>query len=321
MRTVWFHREYKRLTGGHLKHSHYFGHVAHLPGFTPRITFTGEPATEALAGERLQLWPPGETGPAARWSPRPGDVLFLAGVDWRYLLAAGLDASPNPRVNLIQHVRHAHKGTELYGYLTHRAVRVCVSQEVADALGDTGRVNGPLLAIPNGVDTLTDAEAAAARQEKLRPVIIAGYKSPELARALATGLSAADIDHLVLTEFRPRQEYLKLLAGSSVAVCLPRPQEGFYLPPLEAMGLGCVVVTLDCIGNRGFCRAEENCLVAEPTATSLIATTKRALRLPPEERASLLRRAAATAAAHTLDAERKRFHQVLTNLDSLWADG
>ena len=84
MRRVWFHREYTRFQGGHLKHSHYFAHVGHMPGFVPRITFTGEPATETLARERLELWTPGDAGTAADWAPRPDDLLFVAGVDWRY---------------------------------------------------------------------------------------------------------------------------------------------------------------------------------------------------------------------------------------------
>ena len=320
MRTVWFHREYTRLYGGHLKHAHYFGHVARLPGFAPRITYTGEPATAALARERSQLWPPGEAGAAVRWTPGRDDVLFLAGVDWRYLAAEGLDALPNPRVNLIQHVRHAHEGTELYGYLAHKAVRICVSREVADAIRGTGRVNGPVVAIPNGIDIVPDAEIVAARRRERRPVMIVGDKSPELAQAVATELATANIEHIALTKFCAREDFLKTLAESSVAVCLPRAEEGFYLPALEAMGLGCVVVTLDCIGNRGFCRAEENCLIAQPTAGSLVAAIQRALRLPARERATLLRRAAATANAHSLDTERKRFHAVLTDIDQLWAD-
>ena len=95
-RTVWFYRDYVRLTGGHLKHSHYFDHVLRMPGFAPRITFSGEPSN-----------------------------------------------------------------------------------------------------------------------------------------------------------------------------CLPRAEEGFYLPALEAMASGCLVVTLDCIGNRGFRRHDDNCLVAESSPESL----------------------------------------------------
>ena len=319
MRTVWFHREYTRLRGGHLKHSHYYGHVACTPGFRPKITFTGETPTGTLAMERKELWPPGATGAAGRWTPEPDDVLFLAGVDWRYLCGEGLDSLPNPRINLVQHVRHAHAGTELYGYLANRAVRICVSREVADAISATGRANGPVLAIPNGIETLSIPDCAIAPEAERVPVLIAGYKEPGLARALAERLSAMGIEYLLLTEFQARDEYLSLLANSRVAVCLPRAEEGFYLPALEAMGLGCVLVTLDCIGNRSFCRNGDNCLIAEPAADSLATVAAEALRLPAERRSGLLRDAAATASAHTLDAERERFQAVLGDIDRIWA--
>ena len=64
-------------------------------------------------------------------------------------------------VRFFQHVRHVHEGTERYRYLAERAIRICVSQEVADAVTATGRAHGPVLTIPNGVD-LTPFEAAGA---------------------------------------------------------------------------------------------------------------------------------------------------------------
>ena len=178
--------------------------------------------TGELARERLELWPPGEAGAAVDWAPGPGDVLFLAGVDWRYLAGAGLEALPNPRINLIQHVRHAHEGSELYGYLAYKAIRVCVSREVADAIRGTGRVNGPVVAIPNGVEMLSVRPCGGVAEAARRSVVIAGYKEPQLAKAVAAGLAAANLEHLALTEFRARREFLELLGGSRVAICLPR---------------------------------------------------------------------------------------------------
>ena len=35
--------------------------------------------------------------------------------------------------------------------------------------------------------------------------------------------------------------------------------EGFYLPALEAMALGSLVICPDCIGNRSFCLPGRNC--------------------------------------------------------------
>ena len=322
VRTVWFYRDYQGLTGGQVKHSHYFGHVLRMPGFAPKITFRGEPLNESHALERRALWPAGDEGPAARWEPGRRDVLFLAGMDWRFLAESGLESLPNPRINLIQGIRHAHERTELHRYLARRAIRICVSREIADAISATGRVEGPILTIPNGIDVQPTAPAeedlAAAHRARPRPITILGYKRPGLARALSRRFDEEHIAHPPATEFLDRRRFLERLAESRVAVCLPLAEEGFYLPALEAMAAGCLVVTLDCIGNRGFCRHEENCLIAGPGLDSLFDAAKKALALPAPEREGLLRRARDTAAGHSLDTERARFHAVLEDVDRLW---
>ena len=326
-RTVWFYREcWPRPTGGHFKHAHYFDHVSRMPGFEPAITFGDEPSEPSFARERDRFWPAGRDGPAARWDPRPHDVLFLEGAsDWPFLIKSGLETLPNPRINLIQHVRHADKENERYRYLGERAIRICVSREVADAITATGRTNGPVLTIPNGIDVMPFESAGEGSPAGFgaRPVAvtIAGHKSPDLARELSGRLNAASVEHRLLTEFQERSAYLALLTGSRVAVCLPNPAEGFYLPALEAMALGCVVVTADCIGNRGFCHHEVNCLIAERCPDALLDMTKRALAMSGPERARMHRRARDTAARHSLDAERERFHAILEDVDRLWRAG
>lgn len=321
-RTVWFYREYRRLTGGHLKHSHYFDHVQRTPGFAPRIAFGEAPRDEARVREQARLWPSGGRVAAERWTPQRQDLLFLAGVDWRYLERSGLQGLDNPRINFVQHVRHAHEGTELYGYLSERAVRICVSQEVADAIVATGRTRGPVLAIPNGVDVVPYRQAPdgtpAGFGARPRAVTIAGYKRPDLARVLSERLNAARIEHRLLVDFLDRDAYLALIAESRVVVCLPRAEEGFYLPALEAMASGAVVVTLDCIGNRSFCRHDDNCLIAAPEPGSLLGETRRALALSDAKRGRMHRQARATTAAHSLAAERARFQAVLAQIDQLW---
>ena len=294
-----------------------------MPDFAPKITFSGEPSSDSQTRERQRLWPAGDGIMTRRWEPADRDVLFLAGVDWRYLFGSGLEALANPRINLVQHVRHAHEGTELFRYLSERAVRICVSQEVADAISATGRPNGPVLTIPNGID-MAPIEAAgggspAGFDGRRRPVTIVGYKSPELARALSERLDAANIEHLLVCDFLDRSAFLALLGESRIAVCLPREREGFYLPALEAMASGCLVVTLDCVGNRGFCRHDENCLIAEHDPESLFRATRRVLAMSAPERERMHRRALDTAAGHSLDAERSRFQAILGDVDRLWS--
>ena len=323
-RTVWFYRDYARLAGGHVKHAHYFDHVRRMPGFTPRITFREAPANETLARERGRLWPLRAGDLAEGWEPERRDVLFLAGLDWRFLAKSGLDGLPNPRISFVQHVRHAHDGTELQGYLAERAIRICVSQEVADAISATGRTNGPVLTIPNGID-LTPFEpveegSPAGFDARPSAVTIVGYKRPDLARGLATWLDAEGVAYRLIAELIDRGEFLELLAETRVAVCLPHVEEGFYLPALEAMALGCLVVTVDCVGNRGFCHHERSCLLAEPDSDSLGRAAMRALAMPASERGGIHRQARAIAARHSLEAERARFHAVLGDVGRLWRD-
>ena len=319
--TVWFHRHFLRLTGGHLKHAHYFDHVQRLPGHVARISFTAEPGASSRPDQQ-RLWPPGKGAYANRWQPKDRDVLFLAGVDWRYLIDNGLDALPNPRINLIQHVRHAQVGTELHGYLKHRAVRVCVSGEVAEAIRATGQVNGPVFTIDNGMSTPPIAKlqrfAAALRPRQRRSVVVAGYKRPDLAKALAERLNDAKVPHRLLLDFLPRRQFLGALARAEVAVCLPHAEEGFYLPALEAMACGSVLVTLDCIGNRSFCRNDQNCLIAPADPHALTAATIRALALYPKARKALRQHADETVRQHGLAQERQRFHEILSDIHNIW---
>ena len=271
MRTVWFHRRaYKRLYGAHLKHSHYVRHTTEMAGFVAKITFTGVAGNNTLEDERLALWPPNEFEHAARWDPQTGDILFLTGFDWRYLSNDGYHSLPNPRICLIQELPEA--SNELCEYLALKAVRICVSQEVADAICATGRVNGPVMTIPNGIE----APFITSKSTRL-PVTIVGYKDPKLAQTLANRLTAMGVENHCLTEFIPRESFLSLLSDSRVVVCLPKAKEGFYLSALEAMGLGCMVVTVDCMGNRSFCFNERNCLIAERNVDSLAEATSRAL--------------------------------------------
>ena len=322
-RTVWFYRDFVRLNGGFLKHSHYFENVRRMPGFVPRITFSRPPSNASQARERLRLWPAADAY-VARWEPMNRDVLFLAGVDWGYVDRMGLDSLDFPRINLIQGVRHADEERRGYRDLVRKAIRICVSQEVADAISATGQTNGPVLTIPNGIDITPFEPAEDGSPEKLedRPhsITIVGYKNPDLARGLSELLNAACIEHVPTLEFLDRATFLALLGESRVVVCLPLEREGFYLPALEAMASGCLVVTLDCIGNRGFCRHEVNCLVAEHNSDSLFTETKKALAMPAPERGRMYRAARDTATRHSLEAERVRFHAVLGDVDRLWRD-
>ena len=325
-RTIWFHRWHDCFTGGQLKHADYFDHVRQTAGFAPRIVFANEPASAAVARERRDLWGARKEELVANWNPKRGDVFFLAGGDWQHLRAHGLDDLRNPRINLIQGVRHAHKGTELFGYLAERAIRICVSPQVADALKGTGQVNGPLLTIPNGINVVPPLilergaeERRTAGGERL-PVFVAGHKRSDLAAKLTERLRQTGIRHTAITGFVERRKFLSLLAQSPVAVVLPGAEEGFYLPALEAMACGCITVTLDCVGNRSFCHHSKNCFVARDTPESLLSVIRTALDMPSSHYDDMLCAAQDTVARHSLVSEREQFQALLANVDDLWRE-
>jgi glycosyltransferase involved in cell wall biosynthesis len=290
-RILLFRRDYRELTGGHLKVRHYFSHAEHSTRFRPRIYFT----PDSIRGPE-NPWHGIVPPPLDSWRPGAAAALFVAGLDWE----AVPDPPPVPVINLIQHVRHAHHGDPRRPFLVRPAVRICVSQEVADAIAGTGVVNGPIHVIPNGID-LENISSAAERDIH---VLVAGLKNPEFAAVVAARVQVIDT-------LRPRQEFLDRLSRARVAITLPTREEGFYLPALEAMAAGAIVVCPDCIGNRGFCRDRETAFRPPYTVDDVVAASIAAVTQAPGEAAAMRAAASAEAKKHGLAAERLAFLRIL----------
>lgn len=300
MAQLLFHRNYRGFTGGHLKVWDYFEHAGQSE-FEPRIYFTAQSLWDAE-----NPWFGCKPAPLERWDPWSSDALFLAGLDW----LAVPEGISKPVINLIQGVRHASPDQRLYQFLSRRAVRICVSPEVAEAVAATGRVNGPIFTIPNAI-----AEMPAPAQQRDVQLLICGAKQPQLARELAQQL--AGIESKCLTDKIPRAEFLQWLGRSQVALLLPLEAEGFYLPALEAMAMGTLVVCPDCVGNRSFCLDGINCLRPAYERQAIALAAHRALSMPEPERSALLRRAADQVRLHSKERERESFLKLLGQLPSL----
>jgi glycosyltransferase involved in cell wall biosynthesis len=309
---VLFFRDYKRFTGGDLKVWDYFNHVRSSPLHEAYIRFTENSVwseDNPWNGAREHLVRFGEAF-------RP-DLLFLSGVDWRMIERSERAESPIPIVNLIQHVRHACPDDPLgrYKFLPHKAIRICVSPEVTHALERTGQVRGPLFTIPDAID-LERLEGFRSAERDLDLLVIAN-KQPERGRRILAQLGDAYRREIVDTR-SARDHVLGLLGRAAVTVLVPNPKEGFYLPAVEAMALGTVVVCPDCIGNRSFCVDRENSFRPDYDDDAIVAAAREAL-----ERADGLKemraRAAETAKRHDLREERAAFLELLGRVDELWA--
>lgn len=304
-RRLLFHRDFRGYTGGHGKVWDYFNHTAEHTGWSAAVYLT------AGSLDQHNPWRVHPVPVDLQWSPQSASVLFLAGLDWN---AYPTDEAAKPVINLIQHVRHADPADSLHRHLSRRAIRICVSQAVADAICGTGLVNGPVRVIPAAIDLDELPQAAPGRHG----VFIGATKQPELGRMLLARLQEQGRDATLIDQWLPREHYLALMAQSRVAVVLPSPTEGFFLPGLEAMALGCATVVPDCIGNREYVRPGVNALAPAAQLDALVD----AISQLDDARyaAKLIAAGKATAATFGLDAERARFHALLDEVDRLWAN-
>jgi glycosyl transferase family 1 len=110
-------------------------------------------------------------------------------------------------------------------------------------------------------------------------------------------------------------ELRNLYHWADVFLATPLVEEGFYLPGLEAMAAGAVVVSSDAGGNRAYCNFGENCIqVGFDDAEGYVGALKQLSSESPKEVERLRRNGYETVGRHTLDHERERFGEFLERL-------
>ena len=285
-RQVLFYRRYQGWTGGHLVHGQYMRIISQFPGLDVAIYLTPD-----STGVDQSPWSDFADRTLVAWNPEQADMLFLAGQDWIALPRQSAIETRKPVINLIQGLSHSDSRSGLFESLDRRAVRICVSEAVAEALIETQRCNGPVVTIPNAL--APDVAGWKAVTKTVR-VAIAGAKQPSLASQVAEALRRLGID-VDLVEACDRSVFLRRLARSEIAVFLPFEREGFYLPALEGMGVGCIVICPDCIGNRAYCRGGVNSIVPQYSAPDIIDAAIAATKMPAPVRQAMLMAARDTA--------------------------
>jgi glycosyltransferase involved in cell wall biosynthesis len=313
LKTVLFYRHYVRFAGHHLKVFDYFNHVLAAPGHTALIRFSRESKLDAA-----NPWRAFESHVVRGKEVVQADAYFFSGMDWRELPP---DQRRDPRVpviNYVQSIRHAWPDNLRYALLRNRAIRICVSPEVAEAIAGTGLVRGPLFTIQAAIDV---AEVRSARRdERDTDLAILAFKEPELGRSLAGRLARPGRTIRLIDRLVPRAELLDTFARSRVTLFLLHREEGKPLPPLEGMVLRTVVVCPDVVGNRSFCLPGVNSFRPPYEEEAIVEATETALG----EWANLgemITAAERTVREHDLPAERGAFLPILQNLDDLWEGG
>lgn len=308
-----FFRDYQRFQGGHLKVWHYFNHLHSTDAYLPQIYFSPssikDPNNPWKSSSKL-----------LEWQPASADMLFLAGLDWQAVLnnqAYLAKRDKVPVINLIQGLSHADPKDIKFGFLREKAIRICVSQQVADAIHSTGQANGPVFTIPNGID-LASLPRVLDDAKKNIDLLIVAIKRPQLGLDLEQQLKNKYVTIKTISNLIPRTDFLSLLNRAKLVLCLPHIAEGFYLPALEAMALGAIVICPDCIGNRSFCLDQHTCLLPNYKTTDILQAVDRANALTEQQRQMIIKNAKQQIQIHSLEQEARQFLAIMHDLPSLW---
>ena len=227
--------------------------------------------------------------------------------------------SPERIIHIIQNVRHANPRW-LDGYplrlLTRPAARISTNAVVHEAIRPWLDPRSFHRVINLGHDV------GYFRKERLgsplsRPVRVAHttWKS-DIGDHVERRL---DDDSFAFRSIRRQSDWAELRElyhWADVFLCAPNQEEGFYMPALEAMEAGCIVVTPDVGGNMAFCRPDENCVLVEFGDVDSYGAALRGISGWSTDTLDRFRRAASTATVpFDLQVERRSF---LDYLGDLW---
>ncbi len=323
MKKVLFVRDFKELTGGHLKVWHYYNHFKQIPGYNPVIYFTRDSVFNSInpwINEKIFFLD------ELNSTNLDFDLIFLDGLDWELVPRSLLDKLPV--INLIQHVQHAFKDNKRFKYLKQRAVRICVGTEVEKAIKSTGIVNGPIFTIPNGIDIEYLKRIKKPIKKRDIDLLIIGMKNwsmskkfyyiiKSLKKFISFYSSTFKLKNIVLLNlFIRREELLKYMARSQITVYFPQKYEGFYLPALEGLILGTIVICPDCIGNREFCVDKVNCFMPRYRLTDITISLMKLLKLNPTQLETIKQNAISIAKKHSLEMEKEKLKEILFQIRS-----
>lgn len=224
-----------------------------------------------------------------------------------------LGVRPERVIHLVQGTRHATptwNGGLHYRLLHRRFVRIAVSAQVHAAIAPHVHPALRLHVVPEGHDVdyfAVDRPPAGAGRVR---VLYSTWKSNlgDRVSELCGG------DDIAFTAMRTPKSWPALAnhyRSTDIFLGCPGPEEGFYLPGLEAMAAGCAVVMSLVGGNEAYAHDGIN-MVACPYDDALShAMAIRRLARQPELRQSLSSAGYATAQEHRLEPERQLAQQIM----------
>lgn len=199
--------------------------------------------------------------------PRPDDILFftLPSSYEQLCILYGSQASRMNFIHLMQNVRLSNmmfdKGFS-FRLLAKPIHRLCITQEVVNAVAPYVENRDQMLLIPHGFDF--DAFDCAPKRDDPISITFNTFKG-EIGRQIVRPFNKDPRVHKIWVSKKGiswndlQRNYRK----ASIFLSTPLAEEGLYLPGLEAMAAGQIVITPDAYGNRFYCDFDKNCLQVE----------------------------------------------------------
>lgn len=215
-----------------------------------------------------------------------------------------------------------------FGY-KQRSCKVAVSEWIKERIGDSS-----IIVIPNGIDTRYFDVNVKPENRNLKSIGIVGsikpikgydymldairQLPPEILSSITLNIMTTDSE-LKLPHFVNYKLYHPVIDedivrfyNSCFVFVFGSFEEGFGLPPLEAMACGCVVVSSDCGGVRQFLN-KNNSFLFEPGNVTQLSNLLRKLINEPEIPLNYCNRSIESAKEYSLD-------KMLTHYTSLIAE-
>ena len=310
-----------QTSGGALKLRHYFEHAQSL---FPQKTKIYMP--EDTPWTAYNLFTPHRNMVVHNIDWLVVSVMVISGWGWERFIPEKFHAAPPFQViYLVQSFSKFTPQDSRFPSFANPAIRICVSEPLSAKLRTLGIANGPVHTIPAAIDMEQLQIAGDISASRDTDLLIIGLKNPQMGNQIAAEARQFGIQPRLLTERLSRKNFLQQIARARIVMCLPESIEGFYLPALEAMALGSLVIVPPVIGNN-YCIDGFNCIVPEYDVNGIIGAIKLVIGLSPSESGELIENAKMTALKHTLSKERTAFHNILkdavagTVLDRTWME-
>jgi hypothetical protein len=250
------------------------------------------------------------------------DLLFFSWPPHYKLIERRLDGSGSLEriIQIIQNVRHANPeftGGYATRLLTRPISRIVTNDIVAEAIARYLNKSSLTEVIDLGWDTEYFAKKRPDSPHRPLRIAYTTWKSTLGHQIRHTLVSRSRFHYRFksIGQVVNWRTLRSLYQWCDVFLSTPSPEEGFYLPGLEAMASGAIVVSPDARGNLVYCEFGKNCVLADyDSVASYVSAVQKVRAMPSSVLAQIRSEGYLTASRYSLMEEEKRFGDYVAKL-------